>query len=421
MVRLLDYGFEPNGAILSPGPFGSISNYGTPAPAAPGTGTPNNINSSGSHAVHITIPASAIWGGVIVNYALAQSYDELWARAYYRITDLPAQLAVAGNSAVLTRFSTASGGLGDLAFVEVNRTSTGLYWRLRSRDISNNFVNVLSAQPVDLASAWACVELHLIKSTNVVELYINDVLVASLSSANGVDLTNYIWTRVRFGCDRQTNGNNVSLSIDDTAIDDATKIGPIQPVTGVTLSTIADPSAGGTVTITAGGKAYYNNNDLVSLSANAISPYTFDHWTVTNATITQGTVNTAAITIRMGTLNASALAIFVSSVNPTLRLISEPQNAGSINVSPDPPYSVGTNVTITAVGKFSHWIITNATIVSGTATDSSITIQLTGGDATATAVFTGQEFPWLYIVGGLTAGLVVVGIIAITGRRRRTR
>ncbi len=109
-----------------------------------------------------------------------------------------------------------------------------------------------------------------------------------------------------------------------------------------TLTTTADPAAGGSIALDPAGPTY-NSGTEVTVTATANTGYTFDSWTGDYL----GNGNPITITMNA---DKSVTAVFTNGVDTyTLTTAASPTEGGSIALDPaGPTYNSGTEVTVTA-------------------------------------------------------------------------
>lgn len=150
--------------------------------------------------------------------------------------------------------------------------------------------------------------------------------------------------------------------------------------TSYTLTTTANPSAGGTITRSPNATTY-TSGTVVTLTATPASGYTFSSWS-------GGASGTSATTTVTITANTTVTANFTSTsgTSYTLTTTASPSAGGTITRSPNATsYSAGTVVTLTATPASGYTFSSWSGGASGTSATTTVTIN---ANTSVTANFT---------------------------------
>jgi hypothetical protein len=123
---------------------------------------------------------------------------------------------------------------------------------------------------------------------------------------------------------------------------------------------VTTPAGSGTTTPLSGTYPH-NASEIISISASANSGYSFSNWTSTGSIIFANGASTSTSASTSATINGDGTitANFVRDTYTISVNYSPPTGAGNVSISPDPPYSSGTSVVLTARPndgwRFSSW------------------------------------------------------------------
>ena len=152
--------------------------------------------------------------------------------------------------------------------------------------------------------------------------------------------------------------------------------------TQYTLTVVASPSNGGSVTKSP-NQSSYASGTVVTLTATPASGYSFTRW---EGDLT-GTTSPATITMNG---NKTVTAVFTGPTQYTLTVAASPSNGGSVTKSPNQTqYASGTSVTLTATPASGYTFTRWEGDVTGTANPTTITMN---ANKSVTAVFTATTY-----------------------------
>lgn len=169
-----------------------------------------------------------------------------------------------------------------------------------------------------------------------------------------------------------------SITIDETPEVTATFAAP--QATQYLLTVTSNPANGGLVDINPAGPLY-SSGQIINLTPNAATGYTFTGWTGDLS----GSTNPAQISMTKNTVITANFAL--STV--TLSLSSNPQYAGSISVNPSGTYHYGDVVQLTAVANTPFDFLNWGQDLAGSTNPVSITLN---GNKAVTANFVAKEY-----------------------------
>ena len=173
-----------------------------------------------------------------------------------------------------------------------------------------------------------------------------------------------------------------------------------------TLTTSANPTAGGTVTT--GGTI--GEGATKSLTATPKTGYKFSKWTVSGTGAKLSSTTDATTTFTMGSANATVTATFVKQ-SYTLTTSASPTEGGTVTSGGTLQYQATKSLTATPKTgyKFSKWTVSGTGAKLSSTTDATTTFTMGSANATVTATFVKQSYTLTTSASPTEGGTVTAG------------